>query len=227
MSLPFKAGDRLAEIRLGSMGGNSVTLGDFPGRKKLVYVWASWCGCREYLGEVEAFHRKHPGVAVVSIACDAQGVDIPMRYVAAAKGTHDAWIDANCHLVRRWKLKRVGVLVLLDENDVVLLATDEHPGANVFDAMEKLLGKAPDTNPPPRPQPDTKDTKVEFLVQLCTNYLTRKRIDDAVGFLRQALALDPENRVLPKQIWALKNPEKFYSGPIDKEWQRQQPPVTA
>ena len=226
MTLPFKAGDRLAEIRLGSMGGNSVTLGDFPGRKKLVYVWASWCGCRESLGELEKFHLKHPELAVVSIACDAQGVDIPMRYVAAAKGTHDAWIDANCHLVRRWKLKRVGVLVLLDENDVVLLATDEHPGAAVFGQVEPLLAKAPDRNPPPRPKPDTKDTKVEFLVQLCTNYLTRKRVDDAVGFLKQALALDPENRVIPKQVWALKNPEKFYAGPIDKEWQKQQPAVT-
>ena len=66
---------------------------------------------------------------------------------------------------------------------------------------------------------------IEFLVQLCTNYLTRKRVDDAVGFLKQALAIDPENKVLPKQIWALQHPEKFYSGPIDKEWQKQQPPV--
>lgn len=225
MDLPFKPGERLAEIRLGSMGGNSVTLGDFPGKKKLVYVWASWCGCRESLGEIEKFHLKHPEVAVVSIACDAQGVDLPMRYLAAAKATHDVWIDATCNLVRRWKLKRVGVTVLLDENDVVLLATDDHPGADLFGKLEKLLSKAPDANPPLRPRPNTKDTKVEFLVQLCTNYLTRKRVDDAVGFLKQALALDLENRVLPKQIWALKNPEKFYSGPIDKEWQKQQPPV--
>jgi hypothetical protein len=227
MDLPFKPGDRLAEIRVGSMGGNSVSLGDFPGRKKLVYVWASWCGCREHLGELEKFHLKHPEISVVSIACDAQGVDIPMRYLAQAKATHDVWIDANCHLVRRWKLKRVGVLALLDENDVVLLATDEHPGEAVFSQVEKLLSKIPDKNPPERPKVNTKDTQVEFLVQLCTNYLTRKRVDDAVGFLKKALALDPENRVIPKQVWALQHPEKFYSGPIDKEWQRQQPPVTA
>ena len=226
MDLPFKPGDRLADIRLGSMGGNSVTLSDFPGKKRLVYVWASWCGCREYLGDLEKFHLKRPEVAVISIACDAQGVDIPMRYLAQAKATHDVWIDANCHLVRRWKLKRVGVVVLLDENDVVLFATDEHPGEAVFSQVEKLLSKVPDQNPPPRPKVNTKDTQVEFLVQLCTNYLTRKRVDDAVGFLKKALELDPENRVIPKQIWALKSPEKFYSGPIDKEWQKQQPPVT-
>jgi hypothetical protein len=63
-------------------------------------------------------------------------------------------------------------------------------------------------------------------MQSCTNYLTRKRIDDAVGFLKKALALDPENKVIPKQIWALRHPEKFYSGAIDKAWQSQQPPIT-
>src|SRR6185436_13872425 len=122
MDLPFKVGDRLPDIRLGSMGGNSVTLSQFAGRKKLVYVWASWCGCREYLGKLQEFHLKNPGLPLISIACDAQGVDVPMRYLSAVRATYEMWIDANCVLVRRWKLKDVGYLILLDENDVVLLA---------------------------------------------------------------------------------------------------------
>jgi hypothetical protein len=224
MDLPFKAGDRLPDIRLGSMGGNSKALSDFRGRKKLVYVWASWCGCREKLGDLQAFHLDHPTLPIISIACDAQGVDLPMRYLSRAKATYEMWIDATCLLVRRWKLKRVSVLVLLDENDVVL-AAGEGPDAAFLLQLEKLLSKPRDSTPPAAPKVDTKDTKIEFLVQQCANYLTRKRVDDAVGFLKQALALDPENRVLPKQIWALRNPEKFYDGPIDKEWQRLQPPV--
>ena len=224
MDLPFKVGDRLPDIRLGSMGGRSVTLSQFAGKKKLVYVWASWCGCREHLGALQEFHRKHPGLPVITIACDAQGVDLPMKYLAQAHATYEIWIDANCLLGRRWKLKRVGVLVLLDENDVVLM-TAERPDPEVLQQVEKLLSKAPVAHPPAAPKPDLKDTRVEFLVQLCTNYLTRKRIDDAVGFLKQALQIDPESKVLPKQIWALQHPEKFYSGPIDKEWQKSQPPV--
>lgn len=224
MDLPFKLGDRLADVRLGSMGGNSVTLGAYAGRKKLVYVWASWCGCREHLGELEAFHQKHPSLPVITIACDAQGVDLPLRYLSRVRATYEMWIDANCLLGRRWKLKRVGVLLLLDENDVVLAAA-ERPDTATLAQVEKLLPKAPPASAPPAPRPDTKDTRVEFLVQLCTNYLTRKRVEDAVGFLKQALAIDPESKVLPKQIWALEHPDRFYNGPIDKEWQRQQPPV--
>jgi peroxiredoxin len=225
MELPFKIGDRLPDIRLGSMGGRSVTLSQYAGQKKLVYVWASWCGCREHLGALQEFHLKNPELPILTIACDAQGVDLPMKYLSRARATYEMWIDANCTLVRRWKLKQVGVLILLDENDVVLLAA-ERPEPAVLDQVGKLLSRPPAPNPPPVPKPDLKDTRVEFLVQLCTNYLTRKRVDDAVGFLKKALEIDPENRVLPKQIWALQHPEKFYDGPIDKEWQKQQPPVT-
>lgn len=224
MDLPIKLGDRLPDIRLGSMGGHSVTLSQFAGRKKLVYVWASWCGCREHLGALQEFHLKNPGLPVITIACDAQGVDLPMKYLSKVRASFELWIDANCLLGRRWKLKQVGVLLLLDENDVVLLAA-ERPEPAVLQRVAELLPRAPSPNPPPAPKPDLKDTKVEFLVQLCTNYLTRRRIDDAVGFLKDALKHDPASRVIPKQIWALQHPEKFYDGPIDKEWQRQQPPV--
>ena len=224
MDLPIKVGDRLPDIRLGSMGGHSVTLSQFAGRKKLVYVWASWCQSRELLGAIETFHRAHPALPVITIACDAQGVDLPMRYLSQVRASHEMWIDANCLLGRRWKLKDVGVLLLLDENDVVLLVA-EKPDSSAISAVEKLLPKAASATPPPAPRPDLKDTKVEFLVQLCTNYLTRRRIDDAVGFLKDALRHDPESRVIPKQVWALQHPEKFYEGPIDLEWQKAQPPV--
>jgi peroxiredoxin len=42
MDLPFKAGDKLPDLRLGTMGGTSVALREFRGRKALVYVWSSW-----------------------------------------------------------------------------------------------------------------------------------------------------------------------------------------
>lgn len=42
MDLPFKVGDKLPDVRLGTMGGTSKALRDFRGKKTLVYVWASW-----------------------------------------------------------------------------------------------------------------------------------------------------------------------------------------
>ena len=148
-----------------------------------------------------------------------------MRYLRQAKATFHMLIDATCTLARRWGLKRVSVPVLLDEEGVVLAAGEKLDDAFLAE-VEKLLPQKRTSPPPPEPKVETKNTQVEILMQSCTNYLTRKRVDDAVGFLKKALALDPENRVIPKQIWALQHPEKFYNGPIDKEWQAQQPSVT-
>ena len=48
-------------------------------------------------------------------------------------------------------------------------------------------------------------------------------LEDAEKAWRKGIALDPENWLLRKQLWALKNPEKFYSGgKIDLEWQKAQ-----
>lgn len=162
---------------------------------------------------------------MVTIACDVQGPELPMRYLRRARATYEMWIDATCTLARRWGLKRVSVCVLLDEEGCVM-ATGDHPDEGFLSEVERLLPDKPSGRPPAEPKVDTKNTRIEILMQSCTNFLGRARKDDAVGALRRALALDPENRVIPKQVWAILHPDRFYSGPIDKEWQKQQPPVT-
>ena len=42
MDLPFKVGDKLPDVRLGTMGGNSVAIRDYAGMKVLVFIWSSW-----------------------------------------------------------------------------------------------------------------------------------------------------------------------------------------
>ncbi|MCI0587052.1 MAG: hypothetical protein L0323_09460 [Planctomycetes bacterium] len=43
----------------------------------------------------------------------------------------------------------------------------------------------------------------------------------AAAALKEAAALEPENWLLRKQVWALEHPEKFYEGPIDTAWQQE------
>ncbi len=162
---------------------------------------------------------------MISIACDVQGPELPMRYLRKAGATFEMWIDATCTLARRWGLKRVSVCILLDEDGCVL-ATGDHPDEDFLAQVEKLLPKKPRARTIKEPRVDTRNTQIEILMQSCTNFLSRARKDDAVGALRKALELDPENRVIPKQVWAILHPDRFYAGAIDKEWQKQQPKVT-
>ena len=38
----------------------------------------------------------------------------------------------------------------------------------------------------------------------------------------KALALDPKNWIIHKQIWAVEHPDKFYDGNVDFGWQKAQ-----
>ena len=44
----------------------------------------------------------------------------------------------------------------------------------------------------------------------------------AANALREALEADPKNWIIHKQIWAIQHPERFYEGPVDFAWQREQ-----
>lgn len=44
----------------------------------------------------------------------------------------------------------------------------------------------------------------------------------ALAALQKANALQPDDWLIRKQIWALEHPEKFYDGDIDYDWQREQ-----
>ena len=45
---------------------------------------------------------------------------------------------------------------------------------------------------------------------------------EAMAEWRKALALDPQNWIIHKQIWAVEHPGKFYEGDVDYGWQKAQ-----
>ena len=48
------------------------------------------------------------------------------------------------------------------------------------------------------------------------------RIVKALALWRQGLKLNPGNYLIRKQIWAVENPERFYRGDVDYDWQQEQ-----
>ena len=46
--------------------------------------------------------------------------------------------------------------------------------------------------------------------------------EEAMAEWRKALALDPQNWIIHKQIWAVEHPDKFYEGNVDYGWQKTQ-----
>ena len=46
--------------------------------------------------------------------------------------------------------------------------------------------------------------------------------EEAMAEWRKALALDPQNWIIHKQIWAVEHPDKFYEGDVNYGWQKAQ-----
>ena len=39
---------------------------------------------------------------------------------------------------------------------------------------------------------------------------------------RKGVALEPDNRIIRKQVWAIEHPYRFYEGAVDFDWQKEQ-----
>ena len=58
--------------------------------------------------------------------------------------------------------------------------------------------------------------------QTGVNYYNQGKLRESLIEWEKGRNLDPDSWVIRKQIWAVQNPEKFYDGEVDSDWQRQQ-----
>ena len=63
-------------------------------------------------------------------------------------------------------------------------------------------------------------TEATARFQLGLVLLEAGKKQEAMAEWRKALALDPENWIIHKQIWAVEHPDKFYEGDVDYGWQQ-------
>jgi peroxiredoxin len=195
----FQPGLTLPDVRISSMGGRSFALGDLKGKPVLIYGWASWSPSRAALSGLQEFHAS-TGLALVTIAFDVTGVGAPMEHLKKAGANHHLLIDSTCTLTRKWGVRKLPFLLLLDEEGRVIGSWDEVDAS----AITATLANRPDAAPIEFPAEEIgrteKQFEVEVQLQACTNLLGRGRIDDAKAALEKALELDPENDIIRGQI---------------------------
>jgi len=60
------------------------------------------------------------------------------------------------------------------------------------------------------------------LFQAGVNYYNQGKFEASLSEWEKARDLEPDNWVIRKQIWAVRNPERFYDGQVDSNWQQLQ-----
>lgn len=203
----LRQGYRAPDFRISTVGGVSRSLRDYEGKPTLFFGWGSWDSSREKLGSLQKFHEKNgASVRVVSIAFDAQGPAFPMRYLQPAGAAYEMLIDATCVLSRAWGVKEVPFAVLLDDGGTVQWIGGSIEEKNLLAALKKK----PVRKASAKAKAEKGNPKVDIFVQGCAIYLSRARTADAANSLREALKLDPKNRIIERQIEAVENPKKVY-----------------
>lgn len=158
----------------------------------------------------------------MAVAVDAQGAEAPRRYAAAVKRDFPVLLDAEGALAQTFGFRAIpnGLMVSPDGKlDAIV--------AGGFDirrpSTEELVRSWLEGNEIPLFEPPAGLWSEEALGLFREAAAAVRRDDrqEAVRLLKQAYPLEPDNYIIRKQMWAIENPERFYGGEIDKEWQRQ------
>lgn len=158
---------------------------------------------------------------------DAQGPDRPRPYVEQAGATFKTVVDSENVLGQTYGFKAIPNGFLIDEQGVV-----QYRGVGGFDVrrdktravLDQWTARQPIMEDESRRKPDPGDELTD------SNELFRQgqaayrdgRVDEALVLWKQGVQLDPDNYIVRKQIWAVENPDRFYDGDVDYDWQRQQ-----
>jgi hypothetical protein len=183
--------------------------------------------CREQLPVWQQFYTKHKaaGVEVLSVAVDAQGPDKARPFVEKASPDFPTVVDQTNLLSRIFGFKAVPNAIFIDEQGVIQYA--RYGG---FDIRKPEFARLAEAWAATSTIGETSENQLGgadhaqavSLFQQGQERYRQGRVQEALALWRRAVALEPENYVIRKQIWAVENPDKFYSGDVDYAWQREQ-----
>ncbi len=158
---------------------------------------------------------------------DAQGPDKALPFVQRANAEFTTVVDEENLLGQLYSFKAIPNGYLIDEAGVVrykkLGGFDirRPQTASILDSWAQSPGiDASLLEAEPALGAEHSEANVHFRAGL--DLYRDGKVEEAVAQWRRGVELEPDNYIIRKQIWAVQNPEKFYSGDVDLAWQKEQ-----
>lgn len=157
---------------------------------------------------------------------DAQGAEFARPYVDNAEAKFPTLVDRENLLGQLYRFKAIPNGYLIDEDGIV-----EYRRLGGFDIrspetrqiVEDWIARAPEPHESPAEgHPDAAHDQANSLFKQGLALYSDGLVAEAMEVWRRGVELEPDNYIIRKQIWAVENPDKFYQGNVDFDWQREQ-----
>ena len=220
-------GIRNPSFKLPALDNEIVDLEDYFGKKIILFMWGSWWGCRAQLPVWQDFYDKYSQkVSIISIAIDLQGYEKVNDYVSGLNLTFPTLIDQKNITGDLYGFKAIPNGILIDENgDIVAkqLGNFDIRKVEIRNKLEKWIINDQNFKDQISETKFTSRTKKSNqLLEKGMPYFQSGDIKTALEIWKQGIKIDPKNYIVRKQVWAIEYPEKFYSGEINYQWQKEQ-----
>ena len=179
--------------------------------------------CREQLPVWQQIHESFVDkVQIVGVAFDAQGPEKPKIYTDKAAVTFPVLIDSNNLLGKIFGFRGLPNGLLVEPGGII--AYSKFGGFEIREiARRKDVEKwiiSDDSPVIENVESNPLHDECLTLFQAGIVALEKENLPLAIELWRKAVNLDPKNLVVRKQLWALENPARFYTGDVDLEWQK-------
>ena len=213
----------LFDISLIDLNQQKVYLNSYKGKKLCIFMWASWWVCR---GQLPVWQKTYKelfadggNVEFLSVAMDAIYHDKVKQFHQSAKAEFTTLIDTDNSLSKLMGFKVVPNILLINSDGE--LEYWKFGKADIRNSYYKNLIKRWISMEKINILP--KDNFINASNQ--NHQLSLGKFNEYVntGNLRvnEVRGLELDNMIVRKQLWAKENPEKFYQGNIDSDWQKQ------
>lgn len=223
MTTPISVNNVLFDINLIDLNQQKVSLNSYKGKKLCIFMWASWWVCRAQLPVWQKTYKElfadDDNVEFLSVAMDAIYHDKVKQFHQSAKAEFTTLIDTDNSLSKLMGFKVVPNILLINSDGE--LEYWKFGKADIRNSYYKNLIKRWISREKINILP--KDNFINASNQ--NHQLSLGKFNEYVntGNLRvnEVRGLELDNMIVRKQLWAKENPEKFYQGNIDSDWQKQ------
>ena len=185
----------------------------------------------------QRYLAEHPDLNLLSVAADMGGADLARPWLERAGATFPTLLDAENILGRLYDYKVIPNAFFINEEGILVgkwisfypdrpecAAAVDAFRAGTLEPFERLPAPAAGTPTPVRESAGLSPVErklYETRIRLGTALRAAGKDEEAATEWHKALMMDPGNFVLRKQVWMLRNPDKFYPE-IDYPWQQAQ-----